>query len=56
MSQLVIPKEVELMEVDPDAVIVSVTVPRAEIEKEVEEEVAAADVPSANGGDNSADA
>ena len=51
MSALNIPSSVELLEDDPEAVIVSVTVPRAEVEKEAEEEVSAADVPSDNGGE-----
>ncbi len=46
-SQLVIPKDVTLEEED-DLVVISVVVPRAEVEK-LEEEVAAADVPSDNG-------
>lgn len=54
MSQLVIPKDIELMENDPDTVVVSVTVPRAEVEKETEE-AAAADVPSENGSEQKAE-
>lgn len=50
-SSLVIPAKIELVDMDPNQVIVSVTVPRAEVEKEAEEaeEVSAADVPSAHG-------
>ena len=51
VSALIIPPKIELVDMDPDHVIVSVTVPRAEVEKEAEEEIAAADVPSANGGE-----
>lgn len=51
-SQLVLPKNITL-EMDLDTVIVSVVVPRAEVEKvEEEEAVAAADVPSEHGADN----
>ena len=46
-SQLVVPKNITL-ETDPDTVIVSVIVPRAEVEKS-DEEVNAADVPSDHG-------
>lgn len=49
-TELVIPNDVEMIDMDPDQVIVSVTVPRAEVEKE-DEEVDAADVPSDNGGE-----
>lgn len=51
MSVLKAPDGVELIDVDPEAVLISVTVPRAEVEKETEEEVSAADVPSDNGGE-----
>ena len=55
-SQLVMPKDVELM-TDPDTVVVSVVIPRAEVEKvEEEEEVEAADVPSAHGSGDSTEA
>ncbi len=54
-SALIIPSNVELVDLDPERVIVSVTVPRAEVEKETEEEVAAADVPSDNGGEKPAE-
>lgn len=47
-SQLVIPSGVTLEE-DADLVVVSVVVPRAEVEKLEEEEVSAADVPSEHG-------
>ncbi len=50
-NTLNIPSDVELIDMDPDQVIVTVTVPRAEVEKEAEEEVSAAEVPSENGGD-----
>lgn len=50
-SALIIPSNVEAVDLDPEMVIVSVSVPRAEVEKEAEEEVDAADVPSDNGGD-----
>ena len=53
MNALTAPEGVELLSVDPEAVLVSVTVPRAEVEKETEEEVSAADVPSDNGGEKS---
>jgi large subunit ribosomal protein L25 len=56
MSALSAPEGVELIDVDADAVLVSVTVPRAEVEKEAEEEVAPADVPSDNGGEKSDEA
>jgi large subunit ribosomal protein L25 len=46
-SELVLPKNIELV-TDADSVIVSVIVPRAEVEK-VEETVDAANVPSDNG-------
>lgn len=55
-SALVIPPKIELVDMDPDHVIVSVTIPRAEVEKEAEEEVAAADVPSDKGGEKPAEA
>ena len=48
---LTIPSNVEVVDFDPERVIVSVTVPRAEVEKQHEEEVAAAEVPSDNGGE-----
>lgn len=48
------PAGIELINVDPDQVIVSVVVPRAEVEKaEEEESTDAADVPSEHGGDSS---
>jgi large subunit ribosomal protein L25 len=50
-NALVIPSNLEVIDLDPERVIISVTVPRAEVEKESEEEVAAADVPSDNGGE-----
>lgn len=50
-SSLNIPSDVELIDMESDQVIVTVTVPRAEVEKEVEEEVSASEVPSDNGGD-----
>jgi large subunit ribosomal protein L25 len=52
---LIIPSDVELVDMDPDQVIVSVTVPRAEVEKPVEEEVDVADVPSDKGGEKPAE-
>lgn len=54
-SSLQIPKDVEAIDLDPERVIVSVTVPRAEVEKATEEEVDAADVPSDNGGNAEAE-
>lgn len=56
MNALVSPEGVELIDVDPETVLVSVTVPRAEVEKETEEEIDAADVPSDNGGENAEEA
>ena len=50
-NALVIPSNLEVIDLDPERVIISVTVPRAEVEKESEEEVSAADVPSDNGGE-----
>lgn len=51
MDALVIPSNVELLDTNQANVVVSVTVPRAEVEKESEaEEVTASDVPSDNGG------
>ena len=55
MSAVKVPSNVELMHDDMEAVVVSVSVPRAEVEKEAEEEVAAADVPSDNGGEKPTD-
>jgi large subunit ribosomal protein L25 len=52
---LMIPEGVEAIDLDSGRVIVSVTVPRAEVEKTPEEEVAAADVPSDNGGEAAAE-
>lgn len=46
-SDLVLPKDITLI-TETDAVVVSVVVPRAEVEK-IEEEVSAADVPSEHG-------
>jgi large subunit ribosomal protein L25 len=54
-TELVIPSNVEMIDMDPDQVIVSVTVPRAEVEKEPEEEVDASEVPSDNGGQKPAE-
>ena len=51
-AQVVLPKNTTLA-IDPDTIIVSVVVPRAEVEK-VEEEVAAAEVPSAHGSEKTA--
>jgi large subunit ribosomal protein L25 len=46
-GQIKLPKNIELVS-DPDQVVVSVVIPRAEVEK-AEEEVAADEVPSAHG-------
>lgn len=54
MSSVTVPSNVELMNDDMDAVVVSVSVPRAEVEKETEE-VSAADVPSDKGGEKPSD-
>ena len=49
-GDLVLPKNIELV-TDPEQVIVSVVIPRAEVEKETEE-VEAAEVPSDHGADD----
>jgi large subunit ribosomal protein L25 len=54
-SALNIPGDMEML-TDPEEVIVSVVVPRAEVEKQAEEEVSAADVPSDNGSEKPAEA
>ncbi len=54
MSAVKVPSDVELLEDDMESVVVSVTVPRAEVEKEAEE-VVAADVPSENGSEQKAE-
>ena len=53
---LKIPSNIEIVDFDPERVIVSVTIPRAIVEEpEVTEVVDAADVPSANGGEAAAE-
>jgi large subunit ribosomal protein L25 len=54
-NAIIIPSDMEML-TDPEEVIVSVVIPRAEVEKQAEEEVAAADVPSDKGGDKPAEA
>lgn len=54
-GQLTLPKDITLVD-EPDMVVVSVVIPRAEVEKvEEEEEVDAAEVPSEHGADKEED-
>jgi hypothetical protein len=53
---LKMPSNIEIVDFDPERVIVSVTIPRAIVEDtEATEVVDAADVPSANGGESAAE-